>query len=85
MDKISPVKLYDENKSIAGFMLRQLAFKQGKHDMIRDCMNKLFSLYNQGKIRPQIDSAWAFEDVSLVMIKFLQLPDVSFSDTINFA
>ncbi|XP_064641707.1 synaptic vesicle membrane protein VAT-1 homolog-like isoform X2 [Lineus longissimus] len=69
VDKINPIKLYDENKTISGFTLRHLAFKQGRHEFLRECMDKLFQLYNQGKIRPQIDSAWAFEDVSEAMQK----------------
>lgn len=64
VDKISPIKLYDDNRSIAGFNLRQLLFKQGRHEYVRDIVNDLFKMYNEGKIRPEIDSAWAFEDVS---------------------
>ncbi|KAL5020886.1 hypothetical protein ScPMuIL_000041 [Solemya velum] len=69
VDKISPIKLFDENKVIAGFQLRQLLFKQGQHEYIRSIMDKLFMFYNQGKIRPMIDSAWAFEDVGEAMQK----------------
>jgi len=65
MDKISPIRLYDENKTIAGFHLRQLLFKQGRHTYVRTVMESLFKLYNEGKIKPIIDSVWAFEDVSL--------------------
>jgi hypothetical protein len=63
MDKISPIKLFDENKTIAGFHLRQLLFKQNGYDYIRGVIDTLFRLYNEGKIKPQVDSAWAFENV----------------------
>ena len=64
VDKISPIKLYDENKCIAGFQLRHLVFKQGQHQYVKGVVEKLFTLYNEGKIRPVIDSAWALEDAS---------------------
>jgi len=63
MDKISPIKLYDENKTIAGFHLRQLMFKQNGYEYVRSIVNTLFGLYNDGKIKPQIDSVWAYENV----------------------
>ncbi|KAK3086420.1 hypothetical protein FSP39_018235 [Pinctada imbricata] len=69
VDKVSPIKLYDENKVIAGFQLRHLLFKQGQHQYIKEVMGKLFQLYNEHKIRPVIDSAWAFEDVGEAMQK----------------
>ena len=64
MDKVSPMRLFDENKTLSGFHLRTLLFKQGQHEYVREIMNTLFSLYGQGRIRPRVDSAWAFEDVS---------------------
>ncbi|KAK2184204.1 hypothetical protein NP493_278g03005 [Ridgeia piscesae] len=67
VDKISPIKLYDENKIIAGFHLRELLFKQRRHDFVRRLVGTLFDLYTAGKIRPQIDSVWAFDDVILAM------------------
>lgn len=69
VDKVSPIKLYDENKTISGFQLRHLAFQQGQDTYIRSIMNKLFQLYSQGKIHPAIDSTWAFEDVGEAMQK----------------
>lgn len=68
VDKISPIKLFDENKTASGFNLRTLLFRQGKHELARDIVHKLFQMYNDGKVRPKIDSAWAFEDVSRQLI-----------------
>ncbi|CAH1778836.1 unnamed protein product [Owenia fusiformis] len=69
VDKISPMKLFEENKTITGFHLRTLLFKQDKHEYVRGLMDTLFKLYNTGKIRPQIDSAYAFEDIGEAMQK----------------
>lgn len=69
MDKISPIKLYDENKTIVGFHLRQLLFKQNGHGYIRSIVDTLFRLYNDGKIKPQIDSVWAYENIADAMQK----------------
>ncbi|WAR11783.1 VAT1L-like protein [Mya arenaria] len=62
VDKVSPIKLYDENKTISGLQLRHLAFQQGQTAYIRSAMNRLLQLYTQGKIKPVVDSTWAFED-----------------------
>lgn len=67
MDKISPIRLYDENKTIAGFHLRQLIFKQNRHEYVKTVVDNLFRLYNEGKIKPVIDSVWAFEDVRITI------------------
>jgi NADPH:quinone reductase-like Zn-dependent oxidoreductase len=69
MDKISPIKLYDDNKTIAGFHLRQLIFKQSGYDYVRNVIDILFQLYNEGKIKPRIDSVWAFENIGDAMQK----------------
>ncbi|XP_041376044.1 synaptic vesicle membrane protein VAT-1 homolog-like [Gigantopelta aegis] len=69
VDKVSPIKLFDENKMIGGFQLRRLVFNQGQHTYVRDIVNKLFALYNSAKINPTVDSVWAFEDVGEAMQK----------------
>jgi len=69
VDKVNPIKLFDDNKSVGGFQLRRLLFRQGQHQYVRDVVNKLNELYGQGKIKPVIDSVWAFEDVGEGMQK----------------
>ena len=64
MDKIAPNDLYKDNRSICGFNLNQLLFKQGQEEYVRSVVMKLFRLYSEGRIRPCIDSTWALEDVS---------------------
>lgn len=60
---MNPIKLYEENKVIAGFSLLNLLFKQGRAGLIRGVVDKLIGLYNQKKIKPVVDSLWALEEV----------------------
>lgn len=63
---MNPIKLYEENKVIAGFSLLNLLFKQGRAGLIRGVVDKLTELYNQKKIKPVVDSLWALEEVRVV-------------------
>lgn len=60
---MNPIKLFEENKVIAGFSLLNLLFKQGRAGVVKTVMQKLISLYDQKKIRPLVDSLWALEEV----------------------
>lgn len=64
---MNPIKLYEENKVIAGFSLLNLLFKQGRAGLIRGVVDKLLELYNQKKIKPVVDSLWALEEVRMVI------------------
>lgn len=64
VEKVNPIKLYEENKVIAGFSLLNLLFKQGRCGLVKSVMDKLLCLYEQKKIKPVIDSLWALEEVS---------------------
>lgn len=64
-DKIKPVKLFEEhNKSVSGFSLRQFLYQQNGHDHVRAAVERVYALYLEGKIKPTIDSRFAFEDVN---------------------
>jgi hypothetical protein len=69
VDKISPIKLFDENKTFAGFNLRHLMYQQNGSDYCRLVVDNVFKLYSEGKIKPVVDSVWAFEDVTDAMQK----------------
>ncbi|KAK7115178.1 synaptic vesicle membrane protein VAT-1 homolog-like isoform X2 [Littorina saxatilis] len=69
VDKVNPIKLFDDNKSVGGFQLRRLMFRQGQHAYVRAVVDKIMDMYRHGKIRPVIDSIWAFEDVGEGMQK----------------
>lgn len=65
VDKLKPLKLFDENRSVSGFHLRHLLYKQNGHDYVKEVVEKIFKLWQDGQIKPIIDSTYAFEDVSL--------------------
>ncbi|XP_038627169.1 synaptic vesicle membrane protein VAT-1 homolog-like [Tachyglossus aculeatus] len=67
VEKVNPIKLYEENKVIAGFSLLNLLFKQGRSGLVKDAMDKLITLYNEKKIKPMVDSLWALEEVKEAM------------------
>lgn len=69
VDKVSPIKLFDENKTLAGFNLRHLLYQQSGADYVRNIVERVFKLWSDGKIKPAIDSTWAFEDVAEAMQK----------------
>lgn len=64
VDKVSPIKLFDENKTLAGLNMRHLMYQQaGGADYVRSIVEKVFALWSAGKVKPVIDSTWSFEDV----------------------
>ncbi|KOB69476.1 Vesicle amine transport protein [Operophtera brumata] len=69
VDKVSPIKLFDENKSLAGLNLRHLLFQHGRADYVRRAVERVFALWGEGKVKPLVDSTWALEDVGEAMQK----------------
>ncbi|KAL4630260.1 synaptic vesicle membrane protein VAT-1-like [Arapaima gigas] len=67
VEKVNPIKLYEENKVVAGFSLLNLLFRQGRGGLVGAVVQKLLSLYNEKKIRPVVDSLWALEEVTEAM------------------
>ncbi|XP_061566462.1 synaptic vesicle membrane protein VAT-1 homolog-like isoform X1 [Cololabis saira] len=67
VEKVNPIKLYEENKVIAGFSLLNLLFKQGRCSLVKSVMDKLLCLYEEKKIKPVVDSLWALEEVKEAM------------------
>lgn len=63
---MNPIKLYEENKVIAGFSLLNLLFKQGSSSLVKSVMDTLLCLYDQKKIKPVVDSLWALEEVRVL-------------------
>lgn len=66
---MSPIKLFDENKTLSGFNLRHLMYQHGSHEYVRRAVNHVYALWNEGKIKPVVDSTWALEDVPEAMQK----------------
>jgi len=69
VDKLKPLKLFDENRSVSGFHLRHLLYKQNGHDYVKEVVEKVFKLWQDGQIKPLIDSTFAFEDIPEAMQK----------------
>lgn len=69
VDKVSPIKLFDENKCLGGFNLRHLLYQQDGHEYVRQTVVRVFDLWKTGAIKPAIDSTWALEDVAEAMQK----------------
>ncbi|TRY93263.1 hypothetical protein DNTS_021644 [Danionella cerebrum] len=67
VEKVNPIKLYEENKAMAGFSLLNFLFKQGGCRQVQSVVQKLLSLYEQKKIKPVVDSLWALEEVKEAM------------------
>lgn len=68
VEKVNPIKLYEENKVMAGFSLLNLLFRQsGGCSQVRRAVDQLFALYDQRKIKPRVDSLWALEEVKEAM------------------
>lgn len=64
VDKVSPIKLFDENKTLGGFNLRHFLHHQNGSAAIHSVYEKVIALWKKGTIKPVIDSTWALEDVS---------------------
>ncbi|XP_074477111.1 synaptic vesicle membrane protein VAT-1 homolog [Sebastes fasciatus] len=60
---LTTLKLMQANKSISGFHLGYITDEQ----LIDRTMSKLLELYEQGKIKPRIDSCYHFEEVADAM------------------
>ncbi|KAJ8414334.1 hypothetical protein AAFF_G00052040 [Aldrovandia affinis] len=56
--------LIHSNKSVCGF---HLGYLDGENELISQVVAKLLELYNQGKIKPRLDSTYHFEQVGDAM------------------
>lgn len=63
-DKISPSKLYEENKTVCGFNLRNILYYQRDREYVRDLFCMICKLWQDRKIEPRIDCILQFEDVT---------------------
>lgn len=70
VDKVSPLKLFEENRSLSGFNLRRLMYQQNGVDFVKQTVQKVFKLFQDGKIKPLLDSTWALEDVSKITLHY---------------
>uniref|UniRef100_A0A8D9ACM5 Synaptic vesicle membrane protein VAT-1 homolog-like n=1 Tax=Cacopsylla melanoneura TaxID=428564 RepID=A0A8D9ACM5_9HEMI len=76
VDKVSPIKLFDENKTLGGFNLRHFLHHQNGSAVIHTVYDKVIDLWKKGTIKPIIDSTWALEDVHEGMQKMHERKNV---------
>lgn len=62
-DKIKPNKLFEENKTVSGFNIRQFLYTQNGHEHVRGVIEKVYKLFLEAKVKPTIDSRHAFEGI----------------------
>lgn len=67
VDKVSPIKLFDENKTLSGLNLRHLLHQQNGAPYVAKIFDKVIGLWKEGKIKPVVDSTYALEDVPEAM------------------
>lgn len=60
---MTALQLLQANRAVCGF---HLGYLDGEVELVSSVVARLLALYNQGHIKPRIDSVWPFEKVSLV-------------------
>ncbi|KAK4298399.1 hypothetical protein Pmani_029250 [Petrolisthes manimaculis] len=77
VDKVSPLRLYEDNKGIIGFNLRRLLHHQpGGEERVRNVVQEVFRLWQSGVAKAHIDSTHALEDVTDAMTKMHERKNV---------
>uniref|UniRef100_A0A8C4PEN6 Vesicle amine transport 1 n=1 Tax=Dromaius novaehollandiae TaxID=8790 RepID=A0A8C4PEN6_DRONO len=61
---INALQLLHHNKAVCGYDLGNM---DEEYELLGGVITKLINLYNQGKIKPKIDSVWPFEQVADAM------------------
>lgn len=61
---VTALQLLQANRAVCGFHLGHL---DGEVELISRVVTHLLALYNQGHIKPRIDSVWPFEKVSTMI------------------
>ncbi|CAI5789787.1 vesicle membrane VAT-1 homolog [Podarcis lilfordi] len=57
---INALQLLHLNKAVCGY---HLGYLDEEVELLSSVVNKLIALYNQGKIKPKVDSVWPFDQV----------------------
>lgn len=58
---VTALQLLPANRAVCGF---HLGYLEGEVELVQGVVARLLALYNQGRIKPRIDSVWPFEKVS---------------------
>lgn len=57
---VTALQLLQANRAVCGF---HLGYLDGEVELVSSVVARLLALYNQGHIKPRIDSVWPFEKV----------------------
>lgn len=60
---VTALQLLQANRAVCGF---HLGYLEGEVELISRVVTHLLALYNQGHIKPRIDSVWPFEKVRVM-------------------
>lgn len=63
---VSALQLLPANRAVCGF---HLGYLDGEVELVSGVVARLVALYNQGHIKPRIDSVWPFEKVSVMPLQ----------------
>jgi NADPH:quinone reductase-like Zn-dependent oxidoreductase len=69
----NPLTMINTNRSVSGYHLGHLI---DHPQLILSAAESILDLYQQGKIKPQIDSVWAFDDVGKAMARMHERQNV---------
>ncbi|KAK2177518.1 hypothetical protein NP493_594g02044 [Ridgeia piscesae] len=58
----NPLNIITDNKAVCGYHMGCLG-----GELIREAVIAVLDLYREGKVKPKVDSVWAFEDISKAM------------------
>ncbi|VFV22007.1 synaptic vesicle membrane protein vat-1 [Lynx pardinus] len=61
---VTALQLLPTNRAVCGF---HLGYLEGEVELVSGVVARLLALYNQGRIKPHIDSVWPFEKVADAM------------------
>lgn len=61
---VTALQLLPANRAVCGF---HLGYLEGEVELVSGVVARLLALYNQGHIKPHIDSVWPFEKVADAM------------------
>ncbi|KAG3268862.1 synaptic vesicle membrane protein VAT-1 homolog [Ictidomys tridecemlineatus] len=61
---VTALQLLQANRAVCGF---HLGYLEGEVELVSNVVARLLALYNQGLIKPHIDSVWPFEKVTDAM------------------
>lgn len=70
---VTALQLLNANRAVCGF---NLGYLDGEVELIRTVITRLVALYNQGHIKPRIDSVWPFEKVADAMRKMQEKKNI---------